>query len=241
MIRLFENFPQIICAISDKKDNNLSFKFGNEKVIDSRKKFLKNFNLSLDNLVAAKQIHSNNIKIVDNQDKGKGAYAKDCLSGYDGLVTDKKNLILAVEAADCLPLFLFEPENEIIGAVHIGWRCAAQNIIGQLAKSLKSSYDVELNKFHLAIGPHIGQCCFEVGKEVFEKFFGYKKRFQQKNNMYFADLAGIVKDQLKDQGFDLHKLQQSKHCTCCDHDLYSFRQEKKQLAGQHLGIITMID
>ncbi len=60
----------------------------------------------------------NKIAIVDYEDCGEKI--EDHLIGYDGLITNKKNLTLCIFTADCAPLLLYDQQAKIIGAIHCG-------------------------------------------------------------------------------------------------------------------------
>jgi YfiH family protein len=78
----------------------------------------------------------------------------------DGHFTDRKNLGLVIQTADCLPI-LMSSKTRIL-ALHAGWRGLVSNII-EAASS--SAPDVSF----AAIGPHIRAESFEVGIEVAEQ------------------------------------------------------------------------
>ena len=50
-------------------------------------------------------------------------------SDVDGLVTSKKDLILTLKVADCVPIFLYDDNRKNFGVIHSGWRGTAGHII----------------------------------------------------------------------------------------------------------------
>ena len=86
----------------------------------------------------------------------------------DGLITRNKNLIPTVTVADCLPVYLYEPETGVFGIVHSGWKgtgiaCDAITLAGQ-------KYGCQIQDFLIVIGPHIHDCCYIVNEERAEYF-----------------------------------------------------------------------
>jgi len=84
------------------------------------------YELPKDNVITLHQTHSNNsILLQDNSNKEKHL--------YDGIVTNKKNLILSILTADCAPILFYDSKNIVIGACHAGWK-------GALSGSLKTRW-----------------------------------------------------------------------------------------------------
>lgn len=127
-------------------------------ISDNRKIALENLNLVKEQLCNLKQVHGNVVcKAQIGQQEG------------DALVTNQKNLALAISIADCYPILFFDEKNSVIGAAHAGWR-------GTLSKIAKNTICemIELGakpeNIQVAIGQGISQQNFEVGVEVIEQF-----------------------------------------------------------------------
>ena len=130
--------------------------------------------------VTLRQQHTDVIRVVDSpnpnglRDPG-GAWR---LAG-DAVVTDQPGLLLAVQVADCVPVLLVEPRRKIIAAVHAGWRGTVQRIVEKTVGVMQQRFGVEPARLRAALGPSIRRCCYEVGREVVEKFesqFAYRKK-----------------------------------------------------------------
>ncbi len=123
----------------------------------------------------------------------------------DGLVTNKTNLILAIQTADCVPILLASMDGRLIGAAHCGWRGAKEGIVNNLVKLMK---DKGAKNFCAVIGPSIQQYSYEVNEEFYNNFLedraSYAKFFipslQQKHYMF--DLPAYVKLQLQEAGVE---------------------------------------
>jgi polyphenol oxidase len=89
------------------------------------------------------------------------------LADTDGHATATPGLLLAVTAADCVPVFLLDPVRRVVGLLHAGWRGTAGGILarglGVLGENGSRVSDVLIH-----LGPSICGDCYEVGSEVFE-------------------------------------------------------------------------
>ena len=56
----------------------------------------------------------------------------------DAMITKVKGLALGVVTADCVPIIIYDLENEIIGCIHAGWKGAISGIIKNTVKKIKS-------------------------------------------------------------------------------------------------------
>ena len=56
--------------------------------------------------------------------------------------------------ADCAPVFIYDPVNNLISAIHVGWKGAYKKIISKTLKKFKSSGS-NFNDLIVVIGPCI--------------------------------------------------------------------------------------
>lgn len=110
-----------------------------DKTIDSYSKICKALKLDVEKIYRPKQTHSNNIKIVLDQEAG--IYGE--FTDVDGLITDKSNKILSLTYADCICLYFYDPVKNVIGNIHSGWRGTYQQIAKTAVKILKQKYGVK--------------------------------------------------------------------------------------------------
>lgn len=178
-----------------------------------------------DKLTLPGQTHSTNVLIVDSPGN---------FPDVDGLVSSQKNVVLSIQVADCIPLFLLDEVNCTMGLVHAGWRGTANGIV---FKALDRFSEMGSNLFNVKalIGPSIGQCCFEIGPGVAENF---KADFLRKGKVdrSFLDLSNALKNQLIDSGLNINFIFDINRCTCCEKDtFYSYRRDGAR-AGRMIAI-----
>ena len=161
----------------------------------------------------------------------------------DGAITNQKGILLTTVHADCLPVWLYDEENQAIGLVHAGWRGTLAGIAPKAVKLMQETYGSDPAKIKAAIGPGISMCCFETGPEVIEAFreewdfadfyaetaedhFGDDEIPESADGKYYIDLKGINTEELLEAGLQLENIEISRHCTHCEPDTFaSYRRE----------------
>lgn len=233
---------KVIAAISNRLDGDLSFKWGSAAadVVKNRHNFLGSLGLNLNNLVTVNQPHGNEVLVVQKESLGRGAFEPNWLLGYDGLVTSDPNIILGVETADCVPIFLFDKENEVVGLAHAGWRGVVADIASSLIeKSL--TLGAKVDSLKIIIGPHIKECCFEIQEDIVSKFTDIvTDSVEKRREQLFVNLSKILQRQLTRKGVLAENITVSSDCTCCLEKVYnSYRREKNNCQGSMLSIIKL--
>lgn len=221
-----------------ERPQNMSFVYGDVSgSLLNRKSFLNNLSIDHTKLVCANQTHSNFIKSVKLEDAGKGAEnPHDAIKDTDALITNCTFLPLAVFTADCLSIFLWDPESKSVGIVHAGWRSSLGRITFNAAEKMSSEFGLRKNNLRAVFGPCLKSCCYEVGPEFNDYFnLGVHKR----NEKYFLDLVEINKQQLLDAGIIEENISGSSMCTACRNDLFfSYRKEKAN-CGRMMSVIMI--
>lgn len=195
-----------------------------ENVEENYRRVAKALGIDTENMVLSNQVHDNKIRVVTEADRGKGIYRKSDIIGVDGLMTDKTDVALVTFYADCVPVFLFEPVKRVIALVHSGWRSTLKDISKEAVIKMKEEFDCRTEDIEAAIGPSIGQCCFEVGEEVYAEFintFNWCEAYCKKvKDKWFIDLQSIIKTSLLMQGLEENKILNAGICTKCNNDIF---------------------
>lgn len=233
---IFEH-KDLICRYS-KKPQNMSLCYGDTaQSLENRKKFLDTLGISYRDLVCAKQIHGSNVYLAASDDLGKGALAyKTAVSDTDALITNQKNIPLGIFTADCLSVFIYEPQALAAAVVHAGWRSTKELICPKTIKKMIDEFNIDPTKLLIGFGPSMRSCCYEVEGE-FARHFEYG--LIKKENKYFLDLAQINKKQLIDSGVKGDNIFDSKICTACpDSQYFSFRRNGPD-CGRMISVIMI--
>ena len=170
----------------------------------------------------------------------------------DVLVSNNPDAVLAVRAADCVPLLLADPGSGAVAAVHAGWRGTAAGAATAAVNALSREFGARPEHLIAAIGPSIGPCCYEVGSELVDAFAaaGHPRhlidrwfvsqpppRGSRERNTLRLDVAGANRDQLVLAGVAEEHIHIAGLCTAMHLDvLTSFRAEKER-AGRIAGVI----
>jgi len=123
----------------------------------------------------------------------------------DGLVTKDANVALGVLTADCAPILFADPQSNVIGAAHAGWRGALDGIAEAVIGAMEG-LGANRSAIRAVIGPCIAQRSYQVGTEFRETFLAEA----EDNGVYFApddadrkfrfDLAGYLIARLERSG-----------------------------------------
>jgi YfiH family protein len=116
-------------------------------------------------LVFARQVHGREVAVVGAGDRGRGATGDDALDGVDALVTATPGIGLAVLAADCLPLVLYDPAAHVLGCVHAGWRGTVARVAAAAVEAM-AGLGARPGDLLAALGPAIEADRYQVGPEV---------------------------------------------------------------------------
>lgn len=206
---------------------------------DTRENVVQNFKLlaeALDvdyrDMVFSSQVHDIRVRAVDENDRGKGIVRESDICGYDALVTNREKVVLVTFYADCVPIFLLDPEKRAIGLAHSGWRGTVREIAGETVRVMREEYGTEPKDIQAAIGPSIGDCCFEVGQEVYEEFAAllpWSTRWCRPTipGKWHINLQQIICSSLQGAGVPENNIAVSGICTkCCKDMFFSYRGDE---------------
>lgn len=132
------------------------------EVMDAWTALQRAFAAGFDGVVVGRQRHGVEIAVHDRPVRGLAV-----LDGIDGHVTTATGLLLAVTAADCVPVYLAAP-GAGVALLHAGWRGIAGGILEAGVERLAASAGVEPEDVVMHCGVGICGRCYEVGPEVFE-------------------------------------------------------------------------
>lgn len=145
------------------------------------------------------QVHGTRVVRIDGVHPAPSADA----IRADAAVTRECRTVLAIRAADCLPVLLSDREGEVVGAAHAGWRGLAAGVL----ENTVAAMDCPPSDIVAWLGPAIGRSAFEVGDEVREAFTAVDRRaatafLPVKSGKWLADLATLARQRLARAGVD---------------------------------------
>jgi polyphenol oxidase len=151
---------------------NLSFTMGDSKenVLENYGLMARALNVDVNSMTSVWQAHTDNIRLIEAKDKGKGIALPKDPEPCDGMITNTRGVTLVTLHADCLPLYFLDPVNLAIGLTHSGWRGTQQAIGIRTLEGMEREFGTIRENVLVFIGPGIGRSAFEVGPEVAEAF-----------------------------------------------------------------------
>lgn len=191
-----------------------------------------------DNLVLTRQTHTDIVRVVTGADR-QGCFHR-AYPECDGLVTNEPGLALVVFTADCTPILLHDPVTGAVGAVHAGWRGTAKAIAARAVEAMAASFGSEPANIRAAIGPNIGQCCFETDADVPQAMleaFGREAQayIRPVGDKYYVNLKELNALILRRAGVE--KIEISPLCTACRTDLFWSHRRLSQQRGSQGAVI----
>ena len=171
-------------------------------------------------LVTARQVHGTHIDLIRAGDSRplETADGRTALEA-DGLMTDAPDLLLGIQAADCVPVLAADTRLRVVAAFHAGWRGTVGGIVEQGVARMRAEFGSAPEDLTAAIGPAIGVCCYTVGEEVETRFRNAfpsaSQLFEQRAHSTHLNLAEANRRQLLASGLDSERIFLTHQCTAC--------------------------
>ena len=184
--------------------------------------------IGVSHLAFAKQKHGDNVVKVtlDNYSK---------LPEADGIYTRESDIGLVVTHADCQAAIFYDPVNQIIGAVHAGWRGLVQK---DVYKSMVDTFVQEgsnLEDIIVCVSPSLGPEHSEFKNyktEIPKEFWDFQIR------PFYFDLWKIARFRLSEAGILEGNIELAEICTFSNpKDYFSYRRDK--ITGRHGTVIAI--
>ena len=156
----------------DYSSMNVSFTRGDreEAVRENYRRLGEAIGFDCESLVCSDQTHTTNVRVMTEEDRGKGFVRPKDYRDVDGMITNVPGLTLATFYADCVPLYFVDPVKRAIGLSHSGWRGTVGKIGKKTVERMEETYGSDPADIRAAIGPSICQDCYEVSVDVIDEF-----------------------------------------------------------------------
>jgi len=196
-------------------------------------------------VVQAEQIHGASVSVIEATHPAvnlprtnfpEGNLVRGPIPGCDGLVTRVPGVVLVIRTADCLPLFLWDPVQRVVGLAHVGWRGLVRALPMRLMSALQMYASSRPQDVWVGIGPAIRACCYEVGEE-FEQPFGSFVRHASGRRT--CDLIGCATQQLFASGVRPSRVIDCGECTACEGSRWHSIRRNGETAGRNYAFIML--
>lgn len=214
-----------------------------ENVVENYRRLGEATGIRTDHMAFTRQVHGNDVRIVTEDDIHTlmGGVPYDA----DGIVTNIPGLAIIAFVADCVPLLLHDPVNQVAGAIHCGWRSTVADIMKNAVEQMVS-LGGDPAVMQAAIGASIGYCCFEVGPEVPEAVYALLPDDHdglvcagEKEGKFYVDLREAIARRLVQLGLQRENIVISDECTVCSHDKYWSHRYTKGERGTQAALIML--
>jgi len=239
--------PRLRCAFTTRHAGrsgqalNLSFDKGERPaVLAHRQHVLQALGLEQTTLCTVRQVHGNQVCIVDAAMLQRG------LTGIaaDALVTNLPWVALGVLVADCLPIVLYTLDTPVIALVHAGRMGTYHRVAQHTLEMIEQRFATPPAHIHAVLGPAIGACCYTLDRRAVgpfqDQFPTWEEFFIPHGPEHWAmDLLTANTLQLRAAGVPTEQIDTASICTACHkHDLYSHRAEGRE-AGRGMAIVAL--
>lgn len=219
---------------------NLSFNRGDpdENVLENYRRLCAAVGYDFHKLVASAQDHHTVVRRVTSKEAGIGITKPRDLQSVDGLITNEPGVVLVTYYADCTPLYFVDPVKKAIGLSHAGWRGTVAEMGRCTVEAMVKEFGTDPKDIIAAIGPSIGQCCYEVDDPVVNAirkldYIPEEAVLEPKDNGRFQlNLWELNKRIIAHAGVPEEQIHFGGVCTRCHSDLlYSHRVMGVQRGG----------
>lgn len=158
------------------------------------------------------------------------------MEGFDGHVTAVPDFLLTVSVADCVPVFMVEPERRNIAVVHAGWRGVAGGIVEAALEALGGGDNaLGTQGVWVHAGPAICGSCYEVGPEVHA---AVNPSLAVPDAARPVDLRAAIAHRAAGAGVLPERITRSTHCTRCG--LGRFFSHRGGSASRQMAILALL-
>ncbi len=138
-------------------------------------------------------------------------------------MTREAEILLGITVADCLPILLWDPKNQVRGLLHSGWK--GTGILEEAVVLMGRTYGTDPSDLYVLMGPSIRSCCYRVDYERGQWFlsqFG-EGASVMRNGEYYIDLVRANQNIAERLG--IRSIEVVEGCTYCDMRFHSYRRE----------------
>lgn len=187
----------------------------NEDHVRANRKIISD-TLQIPNLIGTRQVHGDHVHII------KDIHAP--IPPCDAFITKLPDVGLMIQHADCQAALFYDPIQEVIGAVHSGWKGSIQEILSKTVALMQKEFYTKPENILACISPSIGPKNAE--------FIHYREEFPMsfwsfQVTAFHFDFWEISRNELLKAGCLDHHIEIAKKCTKeSPQDYFSYRNEK---------------
>ena len=228
---------------------NLNFKRGDDPdaVLENYRRMAAALNMRVEDMVLSDQTHTTNVRVITEEDRGKGILRPQDYSDVDGMITNVPGIVLVTSYAIVCPfILLIRLESHRSVSFRLegnGWSYRTKTV-----EKMHEVYGSEPKNIVAAIGPSICQSCYEVSDDVAEAF---RANFtadeaadillDKGNGKYQLDLWKANWYVLTDAGILPEHLSVTDLCTACHPTFWWSHRKTNGQRGGLSAFLSLID
>ncbi len=221
------------------------------KVRENHERLAAAVGYTTDALIFSNQTHTDNIRIMQDIDRGNGFVRPNEYHDTDGMMTDITGQALMTFHADCVALLLVDPVHKAIANVHSGWRGTIKGIGAKAVRMMHEVYGSNPSKIVAAIGPSICQDCFEVSEDVAQEFrekydVSLHKELIREGRItdsgeqkYHVNLQRACMENFLEAGLKKQNISLPDICTACNKDLLFSHRASFGKRGNQAAVLML--
>lgn len=190
------------------------------------------------NWVLPIQTHGGRVSEVTADDRGTNVREHTAgLDDIDAIYTYDENVLLTMNYADCVPVYIYSRINSFTALVHAGWKGTSKEIL----KRTLDEYDGHPRDLTVLIGISINPSHYEVDDRVINALGDryLKDAVVETDSGYQLDLKTVNKNQALDFGVDEDDIHVTPLGTEDTGRFFSYRLEKGK-TGRALAFIGRV-
>lgn len=217
-----------------------------ENIMENYRRIAASIGFDPRSVVISKQVHKTNIRLVDQNDCGKGLFRPRDYDEVDGLICNTPGVTLVTKYADCVPLYFADPIHKAIGLTHSGWRGTVKKIGKITVQEMQKSFGSRPSDMIAVIGPSICADCYEVSEDVVREF---RMAFSLNGDneiikpnpagRYQMDLWAANRTVLSEAGLLPENIHVSGICTSCNSELLFSHRKTGGKRGSLAGFLAI--
>lgn len=225
IVKYFSDYPELVAGTT-------TYSFGDcskhsefdvsSSMLKCYKKLLDKYSFS--NLIIPNATHSNISLTIESDNLSLPS---------DALITSQKNILIAVPTADCIPVFLYEPNQKVIGIVHCGRIGLRDHITENTIKKMIDDFNIDKSNLIIQIGPHICSQCYQVSAEILSEY-GISSQHEGFLNMEYILISNLCQI-----GISIKQIRLNTYCTLCSKDPLFFSYRNNNDKRRNLSFIGM--
>jgi hypothetical protein len=230
---------------STKEDGNMSYSYGKKTQVKyNRKRFWeeKGFEYNNSYLIRTDFENLNNVSVVNSKPKKFTV-----VHNTDALITNNKEVVLALLRADCLPIIAFDPNTKVLALIHAGFRWQDAGIIDKTFKTMQKKFNSKPRDFLVYFSDCISPKHYKWDSNILEQT--HKNSWIRKTliktddpqRSYSIDLRKAAILNLKDIGVLEESIEDSEIDCFSNTDYFSHVRSvySNEKDGRHITLVQM--